>query len=70
MKRLKSALASVLLISAGLAALGLGTALAIASLAIGLVIAVAARLAIGAREQGPDESEINDMTSVPASCSG
>lgn len=66
MKRLKSALASVLLMSAGLAALGLGTALAIASLAIGLVIAVAARLASGARERDPDEAETNDMTTASA----
>lgn len=66
MKRLKSTLASVLLIAAGLAALGLGTVLAIAAMVIGLVIAGAARLAISARDRRADAVETDDMTAAPA----
>lgn len=48
MTRLKSTLATILLTAAAVAALGLGFVLAMASLVIGLVVALAARLAVGA----------------------
>lgn len=52
MKRLKSTLATILLVSAGAAAIGLGTMMAVAALFIGLVVAGAARLAISAQGNG------------------
>lgn len=52
MKRLKSGLATILLVSAGAAAIGLGTVMAVAALVIGLVVACAARLAVGAQSHG------------------
>lgn len=58
MKRLKSTLATILLVSAGAAAIGLGTVMAVAALVIGLVVACAARLAVGAQKpQASDKSE-------------
>ncbi|TBN38597.1 hypothetical protein EYE42_11855 [Paracoccus subflavus] len=64
MKRLKSTLATILLVSAGAAAIGLGTVMAVAALVIGLVVAGAARLAVGAQKQQvsneaePDERDV------------
>lgn len=55
MKRLKSTLATILLVSAGAAAIGLGTMMAVAALFIGLVIAGAAKLAISAQGKGAAE---------------
>lgn len=60
MKRLKSTLATILLVSAGAAAIGLGTMMAVAALFIGLVVAGAARLAISA--QGNGAAERNEAT--------
>lgn len=62
MKRLKSTLASVLLMSAALAALGLGTVLAIAAMVIGLVMAGAARLAISAQDRRANADEAENLT--------
>ncbi len=58
MKRLKSTLATILLIGAGAAAVGLGAAIAIAAFPIGLAGLAAARLIMGTRPRaettGPD----------------
>lgn len=48
MTRIKSFLATLLIVAAGIAALGLGTMMAMAALVIGLVVALATRLAISA----------------------
>lgn len=65
MKRLKSTLATILLVSAGAAAIGLGTVMAVAALVIGLVIACAARLAVGTQKpQASHESESDDTRVV------
>lgn len=48
MTRIKSMLATTLLSAAAMAVLGLGTMLAVAGLVLGLVVALAARLAVGA----------------------
>lgn len=53
MKRLKSSLASGLMIAAGVAKLGLGAVLAVAALVIGVVIAGAARLEMGVQASWP-----------------
>lgn len=56
MKRLKSTLATVLLLSAGAAAIGLGAIMAVAAMVIGLVIAGAAKLAIAAQNPQADDA--------------
>ncbi|WP_299847421.1 hypothetical protein [uncultured Paracoccus sp.] len=67
MKRLKSTLAMILLVSAGAAAIGLGTVMAVAALVIGLVVAGAARLAVSAQKKMPlDEKKSRDMGIVDA----
>lgn len=73
MKRLKSGLATILLVSAGAAAIGLGTVMAVAALVIGLVVACAARLAVGAQKprashkSKPDDKGVVDSELATAS---
>lgn len=71
MKRLKSTLATILLVSAGAATIGLGAVMAVAALLIGLVIAGAARLVVGAQAGDPDpvraDADIVDAETAPAS---
>lgn len=73
MKRLKSGLATILLVSAVAAAIGLGTVMAVAALVIGLVVACAARLAVGAQkprashESKPDDKGVVDSELATAS---
>ena len=59
LKRLKSTLATILLVFAGAAAIGVGTVAAVAALMIGLVVAGAARLAV--RAQGMQASHPADF---------
>ena len=63
MKRLKSTLATVLLVSAGAAAIGLGITMAVAAMAIGLVVTGATRLMAGtAPDQPVPDAEIVQAT--------
>lgn len=64
MKRLKTTLAKVLLISAGAAAIGLGTVMAVAALMIGLVVAAAAKLAMGSQDQAPSPDQVKPNDTV------
>lgn len=64
MKRLKSTLATILLVSAGAAAIGIGTVMAVAALVIGLVVAGAARMAVGAQGQQTSHPAESGNTNV------
>ena len=68
MKRLKSTLAAILMVAAGAAAIGLGTVMAVAALVIGLVIAVAARLAIGSGATVPASADTVDGEAAAMMC--
>ena len=59
MTRIKSFFATLLIVAAGIAALGLGAMLAMTALVIGLVVALAARLAISA-SRSRAEADIAD----------
>lgn len=70
MKRLKSAFATVLLVSAGAAAIGLGVVMAAAALLVGLALAGAARLSMNAEaddaSRAPEDAEFVNVEPSPA----